>query len=451
MAEGAGGWLGLAGIVLCGLIFRVSQVFPGYAALWPVGCALLIIVAGKSESALGADRLLSSPVLVFLGNASYGIYLWHWPALIFYRWFTDQRPVGVAGGVVIVAVSIVLAVLTTRLVEAPLRNGRFAIRTPQRLATCIAAAAVPVLLVTMPWGIYVMYQMQHDGRPLAIDHPDYPGAKAWHPENPLPVTPNVPAYPGMLSVVEDSPEIYKDGCYTPDPEWQRTNCIYGNRDAPRTIALIGGSHSVHWLPALDLLAREYGWRVAVYTKNNCLFSVEIDQIKQDRWCREWNEGTLRILLEDPPDLVLTTSTRGSGLDEHVPRGFLLRWEQLNRAGIKVAAIRDTPWMKFWVPECLEMKDFDLAACSQPTARMLKSPSPVDHVRGDARHVHFVDLSEYFCDNSHCPPIIGNVLVYRDDSHITSTYSRSLAPMLLEELAAGLPTDWFQSPKGVVSP
>ena len=43
---------------------------------------------------------------------------------------------------------------------------------------------------------------------------------------------------------------------------------------------------------------------------------------------------------------------------------------------------------------------------------------------------FVDLTSYFC-SSFCPPIIGNTLVYRDGSHITSTYASSLSSVLYE--------------------
>jgi hypothetical protein len=56
-------------------------------------------------------------------------------------------------------------------------------------------------------------------------------------------------------------------------------------------------------------------------------------------------------------------------------------------------------------------------------------------------VSFIDMSEYFCNDTTCPPAIGNVIVYVDDSHITSTYSRTLAPMLSRKLAAVLPEGW----------
>jgi hypothetical protein len=50
------------------------------------------------------------------------------------------------------------------------------------------------------------------------------------------------------------------------------------------------------------------------------------------------------------------------------------------------------------------------------------------------HVKLIDPAPWFCGASGtCPPIVGNVLVYQDDSHITIEMSDGLAPLLLREL------------------
>jgi hypothetical protein len=41
----------------------------------------------------------------------------------------------------------------------------------------------------------------------------------------------------------------------------------------------------------------------------------------------------------------------------------------------------------------------------------------------------IDPTPWFCTTTTCPVIVRNVLVYRDVSHITATYSRLLAPLL----------------------
>lgn len=435
------GWTGLAGIVACGMIFQVSRSFPGYVALWPTGCAVLIVLAGTSGSRLGADRLLSWKPLVYLGGISYGLYLWHWPVLIFWRWFTHQAQMGLFAGVCVLGIAIALAAISTRLVENPVRSSAKGFTGRRKLAAFVAACAAPVLVTSLAWGAYYFDQKEFDQRAVAAGHPDYPGALAFEEGFQYAGQSDVPIYPGMLAVQDDLPAVYDEGCHRLDPDRQRANCIYGDVNSSRSIALVGGSHSAHWLPALDLLGRELGWRVVVFTKSKCLFSVETEQVALDERCEQWNERTLQILLQDPPAIVVTTSTRGSGPEEHVPSGFLLRWAQLAPAGIKVVAIRDTPWMKFWVPECLEMKEREPMGCAQPTDKMLARLSPVEALSKRPANVHFVDMSEYFCDEMHCHPVVGNVIVYRDDSHITEAYSRTLAPMLLRKMDEVLPDDW----------
>jgi hypothetical protein len=88
-----------------------------------------------------------------------------------------------------------------------------------------------------------------------------------------------------------------------------------------------------------------------------------------------------------------------------------------------------------------MKGHDLSSCSQARAKVLAPTSPLLRSHDQPPNVSFVDMSEYFCNDTTCPPAIGNVIVYADDSHITSTYSRTLAPMLSRKLAVALPAGW----------
>ncbi|MFW8745782.1 SGNH hydrolase domain-containing protein, partial [Mesorhizobium japonicum] len=44
----------------------------------------------------------------------------------------------------------------------------------------------------------------------------------------------------------------------------------------------------------------------------------------------------------------------------------------------------------------------------------------------------IDLIGYFCSDV-CPPIIGNMLVYRDSHHMTATFSAALAGPLADRL------------------
>src|ERR1700739_8624 len=119
----------LAAVVSCGALIDGVKEFPGPWALVPVGATVLMILAGANLGGRpGADgrmplpnRLLAVRPLVALGAMAYSLYLWHWPLLIFWLSYTGHRHANFFEGSAILLVSGLLAYLTARLVEDPLR------------------------------------------------------------------------------------------------------------------------------------------------------------------------------------------------------------------------------------------------------------------------------------------------------------------------------------------
>src|SRR5690606_28186542 len=145
------GWLGVAGLVSCGLVLQVGTMFPGYVALWPVLSAAFVLVAGQTGTVFGADRFLSSRPLKYLGDISFSLYLWHWPVLLFYLMARDQATVGWRGGAAIIAASLVLAMLTYHLVEEPVRRAKVDVRSDWGSYRIGAATLAVVLAVAGAW------------------------------------------------------------------------------------------------------------------------------------------------------------------------------------------------------------------------------------------------------------------------------------------------------------
>ncbi len=113
--------LGL-GLIAAGVfLIDRNRAFPGGWALLPTLGAFLVISAGANATL--NRRLLAHPALVFVGLISYPLYLWHWPLLSFARIVIGETPsTGVR--VALVALSILLAFLTYRFVERPVRAPR---------------------------------------------------------------------------------------------------------------------------------------------------------------------------------------------------------------------------------------------------------------------------------------------------------------------------------------
>ncbi|WP_412757929.1 acyltransferase family protein [Legionella bozemanae] len=107
-------------IIICSFFtFSKATVFPGFWALIPVLGALLL-VAGKNS---WTNRvILSNRILVWFGLISYPLYLWHWPLLSFVKIMEGGFHHKIFQWVAVV-LSVVLAWITYKLVEKPIRHG----------------------------------------------------------------------------------------------------------------------------------------------------------------------------------------------------------------------------------------------------------------------------------------------------------------------------------------
>ncbi|MBV5279535.1 MAG: acyltransferase [Campylobacteraceae bacterium] len=96
--------------------------FPGKWALLPVLGAVFIILAGAK--AWINRKVLSNKIVVWFGLISFPLYLWHWPLLSFARIIESEmsnRTIRIS----VVLTSIILAWLTYRLIERPIRLGKY--------------------------------------------------------------------------------------------------------------------------------------------------------------------------------------------------------------------------------------------------------------------------------------------------------------------------------------
>src|SRR6478609_6440923 len=123
----------LAAILSCGALIDGVKEFPGPWALVPVGATMLFILSAAnrgadphlegpaSERMPAPNRLLATKPFVALGSMAYSLYLWHWPLLIFWLAYTGETRADFLTGAAVLLVSGILAWLTTKYVEDPLR------------------------------------------------------------------------------------------------------------------------------------------------------------------------------------------------------------------------------------------------------------------------------------------------------------------------------------------
>ncbi len=438
---------GLVAISACGWLVDGARQFPGPAALLPVIATVALIVAASGIDPAQrpwVSRVLASPPLVRLGDLSYGLYLWHWPLLIFYLAERDTAQAGWRGGVLVIAASLVLAYVTYRFVEQPLRmpsghRAASSVRRPRHPRIAGALVAATVALVFASAAGWQMYMAANPPHPVdALDPVDYPGAEA------LVSGVEVPPRrmrPTVFEAAAELPPPTVDGCIADWDTRDVVTCIYGSADAERTIAVVGSSHSEHWVPALQVIAEQEHFRILVHLKMGCPLTLSDDisyKGEANPDCRDWSREVIDLLAEEQPDWVFTVGTRpvDSGGDE-TPAEYLDVWTALSERGLNVVAVRDTPWLRrggvrYSAPDCLAGRG-DRIACGMSRSDALAPVNPADEPAAAFPNVYPLDLNDAVCGPEICSVAEGNILIYHDEHHLTATYSRSLAAELKRRL------------------
>jgi peptidoglycan/LPS O-acetylase OafA/YrhL len=440
VAARATGAVGLVLVVGSAVLLDHTTPWPGAWTLLPVLGTAAVIVAGASPAHAGPRVLRLSPV-VWVGGLSYSLYLWHWPLLIAAENVAGE--LSVPERLAIVAASAVPAWLSLRFVENPVRfSARLARSNNVTLGAGAALTAVGLIA-----GLVLAA-----GVPSSSAGAAAPGARSLVAADgrvtPPPMVTSGPVTPSAALVTEDVPKPYDDGCDVKMDEVALELCVYGDPDGSRTVVLAGDSKALQWFTPLETIARENGWRLVLATKSACGFADAIRPGADDlpyTLCGSYNKALLDELLTMRPDAVITSQVHHTAYDdagelteEAMVAGLSSYWSQLEESGTDVIALLDNPHPHdvpegdtevytcvAELPDQLDRCAFTLTLDSGAVAQT----AAADRVQG----TDVVEVKDLLCDERVCPAVIGGVLVYRQGSHITDTYARSMTPALASRL------------------
>ncbi|WP_040338465.1 acyltransferase family protein [Candidatus Blastococcus massiliensis] len=440
------GWIGVAALVSCGALLDGARQFPGWQAAWPVLAAIAVIVAADHGGRFGVHRVLSRPVMSWLGARSYALYLWHWPILVLYLVHSGRETPSLAGAVQVIGLSLILSEATYRWVEQPAAE-RIRVRRPVIALAAVTACAAP--LVTAGWGTATWMDREATRIAAMADDPSYPGANAL--QTPLVSTGGIAGVDPLPpnSVIRDDwawlPPEAACSTETEDAEpvpVEMELCVLGEDDRPHRVAVVGDSHSAQWLPPVAALAEERDWQVVSIIRGGCSLSTESEFLQEGdpdyEACTAWRSRLVERVVALEPDLVLTVGTRTAPGDqeEWLPAGYVQAWQQLSDAGLRVVGMRDTPRHVEDVPDCMARWGDASPRCAVPRSSVYTDGLLDSAAEVLPPGVSLLDTSDYFCDDAVCPPLVGNVRVYMDSSHVTGTYMRTVTRLLRDDL---LPT------------
>jgi peptidoglycan/LPS O-acetylase OafA/YrhL len=473
------GWAGMAVMVWAVAQFSGSTVFPGMAALVPVGGTIAVLVAGSTEAAAAGPTVLLRRIgFQLIGKISYSWYLWHWPVLVLAP-FVIGHPLARWEGLLLVLLSGLLALATLAAVELPVRLSPWLVergRVSLALGGALSGAAVVATLLVVgslpalqghgiaPAAVVPAGAL---GRPVALGRELSSGGGRTEVPDADPraaalVSANAPIVSAVAQSVgiEDVPANlapplgragadkaapFVDGCADTWTDTTVRTCAFGLTQSTRRVVLFGDSHAMMWFPALNALATARGFRLEALGKTTCppfqlaIWSPELGRRYTE--CDTWRSNVLaRIRVERPALVVL-------GVARHYDTALfhfqVYGQEWLTALATTVAEIRQTgaevivmgPVPKPGnVPDCLSAHLTNAAACTVSPQAAINSPgldAERDAVAG-ARGT-YVDTRPWFCSTTTCAVIVDNLLVFRDDNHVTTRYAAFVAPAVGAEM------------------
>ena len=310
-------WAGIGLLLVTGIAWGRGD-FPGTAALAPLAAAALVIVAGsRADDPWHAAWWLTRRPVTFVADRAYALYLWHWPVYVFFLVVTStvNPRTGVAGSLVVIAISLALADVSTRLVERRFHAVPALRRIRYALTTILAFA---LIALSVAGGVSALVDRQTRAT-ASLPPEERPGARVLTVD---PVSEQGVGVPGSASadtgagagvpgrgiapgdtvIVDDWPVPQpfcddRDGLPgRPELGW----CVVIEPDGEQTgeVAVVGDSHAHQWVSALIPLARQEGWRVVAYTRPSC----RVGSPSPDAGCLDYTAEAVEWLLRTRPRL-----------------------------------------------------------------------------------------------------------------------------------------------------
>lgn len=431
--------VGVAAILATVVMYSGEMPFPGAAALLPVVGTALAIWGGQGTFVDAIGRF--APVAM-LGRVSYAIYLWHWPLIVLLP-FTTGVPLTTVHKLGIGVASVALAWVSTTYYEDVVRGSNRLLKGRRpRVIAAWSAAAMAVVLAVSAGSVQVAQAVQarDDAQNQAqlAENAECLGARAMvAPEGSCDPSDPELVVPSQFDLLDDNGRGYS--CYTVSDAADVTTCRLGSeRDDALRVAIVGNSHAAMFVESLYDELDDLNWRLDTFVGNGCVWG-EVDT--SDRCHDRLAQMDDALLGGEPYDVLVTTTKRADAF--HQPRvdEYVDAWTRLEERGTQVIVIPDNPSLSEATTSCI---------ATQPIADVVAgdcSFTPQDGYAGpdlmlaaaeqSEGRFDIVDLRDLYCDSDECPAVIGNVIVYRDSHHLTATYARSLAPILIERLQSVL--------------
>ena len=396
--------------------------YPGLLAAIPTLATGAILAGGMGGTSSILAKPLCSPVALAIGAMSYALYLIHWPLLVLGHSYWHRSDLVL--NVVLVSVAFPAAWVITKFVENPIR---FSHKLKRSNRYSLQLAALSLALVSS-FGFISISQAKSAFATTAF---------VTNTNQKL-----VRLRPSPATASQDYFALSKFGCSLGFQETVPKTCMFGDESSLKSVLLLGDSHASAIFPAVQSAALRNHWKLYVWEKNSCPISdvTKWDAARKRAFleCNVFRKNVLRKAAQLKPNLVVIATAfnpesryldrvTGQTLSTsktyvQLQSGFRKSVSTLTRNKIPVIYLHEPPFAPFSPADCL-IAEGDVNACqfSPPLS------APEFQAARELPGVSVLDLYSAICNAKICNPVKGDILVYRDQTHMTKTYVLTLTP------------------------
>lgn len=430
-------WVALGVVVACAFQFNAQTAFPGWIAILPVAAISFLLWVGDSDSEWSPQYLSRSGPVQLVGDTSYSIYLWHWPLIIVFIAVEGRAP-GWKWMLILASATVLLAWLTKRYVEDPVRKAPGILRrcmptyafAAAGMVAILAMALVPVQAVRAQDAAYVQIV-----EAAVTDAEGCFGAYALLNDCNDPFAWTDTVNPQSASVDSYIAAGIRSCNLEPAGRDFLTDCVLSDpADATKNVALVGDSFANQLADPIAEAGGSLGWHTHLHSLSGCTgFGPDMETDPIVKRCYDWSETTWNTIVANPDiDTVIISVRTLDTTAAHATRARTVI-DQLHAAGKQVIIVRNAPGLSTNGPQCVEAAGGD-DACATAISTENDWLVPVAKDTGSG----ILDIRSFMCAGGACHAVIGGTIAYFDRWHLTTTFARTLAPWVAQELVALAP-------------
>ena len=375
-------------MIVVSFFFYDTQIkTPGLFSLLPtLGAALLIFA---NDDAVINRSLLSWKLMTFIGLISYSLYLWHWPLIAYLTIVMPKAPQWYYG--IALLMSFPISVLVYSLIENPIRR--------IKSKTFIVYGLIFTLVVCITLGQLIK---RKDGLPLR-----------------------------EIAITMSFSNDFTYSKVVKKAKIADVQADVTDTNIEPTALFIGDSHIEQYAPRVKLVADKLGSSAVFLTSGGCLASIGFNSSNSDN-CRQLPAKIVKLASLPQIKTIVIGQMRGAYKNSH-PNSFQQGVEKyieiIQKYGKdkKVIVLLDAPW---------DYGSYDLknqlnrlhANQLKNTGFLVDYPTNNDWLKGNLYIEEKMSSYSVILKTEHlvCPDKRCNLMNYKDDDHLRSSYVKANA-------------------------